>query len=211
MKVIFEVKYGKNILELTLNNGKKIQTSFFPKYGENRVIFPTDEYTVLTFELKYGTNIVTADIPEDVKVLSVNSVLTDLWNDTVTIYNDVTTSDGRRFDRFVVKKCNVQSGYVEKANGTVQNIVNMTTVITKDVGRYKSPGDYENLTLDKKDSYYTVKTDDFVVFSEVPDIVDTPQDFLNLKKKYKDSGMNVTAVNAYIYGADTDNITFSGA
>ena len=65
--------------------------------------------------------------------------MTDLWKKKVTIYNDIpkTAVEERHFDRFVIEKCNIQGGIVSKADGTVENIINAVTVISKDVDRYK--------------------------------------------------------------------------
>ena len=67
--------------------------------------------------------------------------MTDLWKQKVTIYNDIpkTLILERRFERFVIDKCNIQGGIVSKADGTIENIVNAVTIISKDVERYKTP------------------------------------------------------------------------
>ena len=64
--------------------------------------------------------------------------MTDLWKRKVTIYNDIpkTAVEDRHFDRFVIDLCNIQGGIVIKAGGTIENIVNAVTVISKDVDRY---------------------------------------------------------------------------
>ena len=211
MKVTFEVKYGKNILELLLSNGTVVSTEFYPKYGRNVVIFPTNEYTAIEFELKYGINTVEVDLPRNVKSLSANLSLSNLWNSRITIYNAVILDGSRTFRRFVVNNCNIQGGYAEKINGTVQNIVNVTTVVTKDVNAYKTPAEYSALPINEKERYYTVQPDDFIVFSKVDDIVESAPDFAKLRAKYKDCGMNVSAVNAYIFGVESDNVTITGA
>lgn len=187
MKVEFDVKYGNNVVAIPLGNG-------------------TYKFTV-----KYGTNII--EIPE-IPVQTVSKKgLTDLWNAKVTIYNDIPADsvNKRRFDRFVIDKCNIQGGYVEKSDGTIQNLVNAQTIITRDVKHYKSPQEYRNLPVDEKDKFFTVQVDDFIVLGEVDDIVTTSKEFQQLQEKYKDYGISVTAVNPYIFGMAIDNVTITNA
>lgn len=140
--------------------------------------------------------------------------MTDKFVQKCTIYNDI-PADGvnnRHFDRFVLEKCMVYGGITERtANGTIQNIVNAQSVITKDVEHYKSPLEYQRLPADKKEQFYTVKANDFIVFDEVDDIVTTSLEFRDLQDKYKSNGMSITAVNPYIFGLVTDNITMTNA
>ena len=117
--------------------------------------------------------------------------------------------EDRHFDRFVVDKCSIQGGIVNQADGTITNIVNATTIITKDVEHYKSPLDYANLPVDLREKYYTVQIGDFVVFAEVDDIVTTASEFLQLQNKYKNNGIKVTSVSPNIFGTRTDNVTIT--
>lgn len=159
--------------------------------------------------------------------------MTDFFNQKVTIYNDIPADEFdyftkskpeesesvqglqeeranvRRFDRFVIEKCSIQGGYVEKADGTIQNIDNAQTVITKDVQHYKSPIEYMQLPVDEKDKYFTVQIDDFVVFGEVDDVVTTSREFQELQQKYGNNGMLITSVNPYIFGTAVDNVTMT--
>lgn len=126
----------------------------------------------------------------------------------VTVYNDI-PSDGvnlRRFDRHIIDKCLTQRGYTERTDGTMQNNINAITIITKDVDRYKSPTEYKQLAIDEKENYYTVQIDDFVVLSEVDDVVTTSKEFQALQQKYKDNGFLVTMSNPNIHGMGVDNI-----
>ena len=115
--------------------------------------------------------------------------MTDLWKQKVTIYNDIpkTAVEERHFDRFVIDKCNIQGGIVSKADGTIENIVNAVTVISKDVDRYKAPLEYAKLPVDIRETFYTVQVGDFIVLSEVDDIVTTSREFAELQEKYKDN------------------------
>ena len=134
--------------------------------------------------------------------------MTDFFKQKVTIYNDI-ASDGvnaRRFDRFVIDLCNIQGGIVSKADGTIENIVNAVTVISKDVDRYKTPLEYALLPADMKDNYFTANVNDFVVLAEVDDVVTTSREFQDLQSKYKNNGFSVTAVNEYIHGMAVDNV-----
>lgn len=137
--------------------------------------------------------------------------MTDFFNQKVTIYNDIPSDNvnPRRFDRFVIEKCSIQGGYVEKADGTIQNIDNAQTVITKDVQHYKSPMEYLRLPVDEKDKYFTAQIDDFIVFDEVDDVVTTSREFQELQQKYDDNGMLITSVNPYIFGIAVDNVTMT--
>ena len=137
--------------------------------------------------------------------------MTDLWKKKVTIYNDIpkTAVEERHFDRFVIEKCNIQGGIVSKADGTVENIVNAVTVISKDIERYKSPLEYAKLPVDIRENFYTVQVGDFIVLSEVEDIVTTSREFAELQEKYKDNGIVVRSVSANIHGMSVDNVTIS--
>lgn len=137
--------------------------------------------------------------------------MTDLWKHKVTIYNDIQDNgvEDRHFDRFVINNCNIQGGIVSRADGTVENIVNAISVITKDVDRYKPPMQYAKLPVDIRESFYTVQVGDFIVLAEVDDVVTTSREFAELQKKYKDNGMVVRSVSANIHGMSVDNITIT--
>lgn len=137
--------------------------------------------------------------------------MTDLWKQKVTIYNDIpkTAVEERHFDRFVVDFCNIQGGIVSKADGTIENIVNAVTVISKDIERYKTPLEYAKLPVDIRETFYTVQVGDFIVLSGVDDIVTTSREFAELQEKYKDNGIVVRSVSANIHGMSVDNITIT--
>ncbi len=134
--------------------------------------------------------------------------MTDFYTSKVTIYNDI-PSDGvnaRRFDRYVIDKCHIQKGVLQNADGTIEKVVNAQTVITRAVSAYKTPLEYAQLPADEKDKYFTANVNDFIVLSEVDDVVTTSREFQELQDKYKNNGFSVTAVNAYIYGMSVDNV-----
>ena len=135
--------------------------------------------------------------------------MTNLWEQKVTIFNDIskTAVEPRHFDRFVIDKCNIQGGIVSKADGTVENIVNAITVVTKDVLPYKDPLEYKTIPVDLRGEFYTVQIGDFVVLAEVDDVVTTSKEFLELQDKYKDNGIVVRSVSASIHGMSVDNVT----
>lgn len=137
--------------------------------------------------------------------------MTDLWKQKVTIYNDVPKNavEDRHFDQFVIDLCNIQGGIVSKADGTIENIVNAVTVISKDVDRYKEPLEYAKLPVDIREDFYTVQVGDFIVLSEVYDIVTTSREFSELQEKYKDNGIVVRSVSASIHGMSVDNVTIT--
>ena len=95
---------------------------------------------------------------------------------------------------------------MENADGTIEKVVNAITITTKDIEHYKPFLEYVLLPTDKKEQYFTVKTNDFVVLAEVDDIVTTSREFQDLQSKYKNNGFSVTAVNEYIHGMAVDNI-----
>ena len=134
--------------------------------------------------------------------------MTNLWEQKVTIYNDIPADavNARRFDRFVIDKCNIQGGIVSRADGTIENIVNAVTVITKNVDYYKQPMEYAKLPVDMKEDFYTVQVGDFIVLSEVDDVVTTSREFAELQNKYADNGIVVRSVSANIYGMSVDNV-----
>ena len=137
--------------------------------------------------------------------------MTDLWKQKVTIYNDISADavNARRFDRFVINKCNIQGGIVSKADGTIENIVNAVTVITKDVDHYKQPLEYAKLPVDLKEDFYTVQVGDFIVLAEVDDVVSTSREFAELQNKYANNGVVVRSVSANIHGMSVDNVTMA--
>lgn len=139
------------------------------------------------------------------------SGLTNIFKSKVTIYNDIPKNavEDRHFDRFVIDKCSIQGGIVNEADGTITNIVNATTIITKDVEHYKSPLEYASLPVDLRENYYTVQIGDFVVFAEVDDIVTTASEFSQLQSKYKNNGIKVTSVSPNIFGTAVDNIAIT--
>ena len=137
--------------------------------------------------------------------------MTNLWKHKVTIYNDIPANavEDRHFDKFVVEMCNIQGGIVSKADGTIENIVNAVTVISKDVDRYKTPLEYAKLPVDIREGFYTVQVGDFVVLAEVDDIVTTSREYGDLQKKYADNGIVVRSVSANIHRMSVDNITIA--
>jgi hypothetical protein len=137
--------------------------------------------------------------------------LTDLFTNKVTIYNDIpkTAIEERHFDRFVIDLCNIQGGVVSRADGTIENIVNAQTIITKDVERYKSPLEYASIPVDLREEFFTVQIGDFIVFEEVEDIVTTSREFAELQSKYADNGMVVRSISANINGMSVDNVTIT--
>jgi hypothetical protein len=138
-------------------------------------------------------------------------VLTDLYTQKVTIYNDIPKNavEERHFDKFVIDKCNIQGGLVNEANGTITNIVNAKSVITRDVKRYKTPLEYAGLPVDIRVDYFTAQIGDFVVFAEVDDVVTTASEFSQLQTKYRNNGMKITSVSANILGLTVDNVTMT--
>lgn len=137
--------------------------------------------------------------------------MTNLWKQKVTIYNDIpkTAVEERHFDRFVIDKCNIQGGIVSKADGTIENIVNAVTVISKDIERYKPPLEYAKLPVDIRENFYTAQVGDFIVLSEVDDIVTTSREFAELQEKYKGNGIVVRSVSVNIHGMSVDNVTMA--
>ena len=137
--------------------------------------------------------------------------MTDLYTQKVTIYNDIPKNavEDRHFDKFVIDKCNIQGGLVNEANGTITNIVNAKSVVTRDVNRYKTPLEYAEIPVDLRVDYYTAQIGDFVVFGEVDDIVTTASEFSQLQSKYKNNGMKITSVSANIFGLSVDNVTMT--
>ena len=163
------------------------------------------------FNVKYGENEIDIPITENTRPSFKMDGMTDLWKHKVTIYNDIpkTAVEERHFDRFVIDLCNIQGGIVSKADGTIENIVNAVTVISKDVDRYKTPLEYAKLPVDIREDFYTVQVGDVIVVSEVDDIVTTSREFAELQEKYKDNGIVVRSVSANIHGMSVDNVTIT--
>ncbi len=163
------------------------------------------------FKVKYGFNEIEIPITENTRPSFKMDGMADLWKHKVTIYNDIpkTAVEDRHFDRFVIDLCNIQGGIVSKADGTIENIVNAVTVISKDVDRYKTPLEYAKLPVDIREEYYTVQVGDFIILSEVDDIVTTSREFAELQEKYKDNGIVVRSVSANIHGMSVDNVTIA--
>lgn len=167
----------------------------------------------IEFDVKFGKNVIEIPITERTRPSFDPDGMADLWNGKVTIYNDIprTSVEERHFDRFVIERCNVQGGIVSKTDGTIENIVNAVSVITRDADRYKSPMEYRMTPADVRDGFYTVQIGDFVVFGEVYDIVETSREFSELQEKYKDNGMVVRSVSVNVHGMNLDNITMTNA
>lgn len=139
--------------------------------------------------------------------------MTDFFKDKITIYISIpaTPIKARHFNRRIVDKCQMQGGFVDKTDGTVRNIVNAKTVITKDFTRYVPPETFYNTPEDLRTDIFTVQVGDFVVFGEVDDVIENAEQFANIQQKYKNNGIKVTSVNAFINGMAVDNITITNA
>ena len=139
--------------------------------------------------------------------------MTDLFNKKVTIYNDIPKNavEERHFDRFVIDKCNIQKGVLQRADGTIEKVVNAQTITTKDIEHYKTPSEYGVLPVDIRPNFYTANVNDFVVLAEVDDVVTTPDEWRALQDKYKDNGFSVTIVNEFISGMSVDNVQITHA
>lgn len=163
------------------------------------------------FNVKYGKNVIEIPVTETMRPAFDAEGIANLWNKRITVYNDVpsTAAEERHFDRFVIDLCNIQGGIVSRADGTIENIVNAVTVITKDVGRYKSPIEYRNTPVDIREGFFTMQIGDFIVLDEVDDIVTSSREFADLQKKYKDNGIVIRSVSVNINGMAVDNITVS--
>lgn len=165
------------------------------------------------FNVKYGLNEIDIPIPEQSQQRPTfdKGGMADLWKRKVTIYNDIprTAVEDRHFDRFVIDLCNIQGGIVSKADGTIENIVNAVTVISKDVDRYKTPLEYAKLPVDIREDFYTVQVGDFIVLSEVDDVVTTSREFAELQSKYAENGIVVRSVSPNIHGMSVDNVTMA--
>lgn len=133
--------------------------------------------------------------------------MTDLFTAKVTIYNDISVDKVRRFERFVIDKCQITGQLVENNNSTIRKVVNVDTVITKDIKHYKSPVEYVKLAETERGKHYTAQTGDFVVLGEVDDVVSNANEFAQLQTKYKDNGIKITSVSANVHGMAVDNIT----
>lgn len=167
-----------------------MKVKFTPKYGENTLEIPIDEHAKPSFQTGGFVN---------------------LFNQRVTIYNDLQGGvvEGRHFDRFVIPRCNVQGGYITRTDGAIQNIVNAKTVITKAVELYKTPSEYAALPVDERENYFTAQSGDLIVLDEVDDIVTTAAEFSALKKKYSANSLQIVSATAYIYGMDSDNVAMT--
>ena len=163
------------------------------------------------FNVKYGFNEIEIPITEKTRPSFQLDGFADLWEGNVTIYNDIskTAVEERHFDRFVIERCNIQGGIVSRADGTIENIVNAVTVISKDVDRYKTPLEYAKLPVDVREDFYTVQVGDFIVLSDVDDVITTSREFAELQEKYKDNGIVVRSVSANIHGMAVDNVTIT--
>ena len=161
------------------------------------------------FNVKFGYNEIEIPITNETKPKYRPYGKNDKFTDKVTIYNDVAgdSVNPRRFDRFVIDKCLIYEQLTENADGTIQRIVNVQNVITKDTEHYKTPLEYARLPVDIKEQYYTVQPNDVVIFGEVDDVVTTRRELDDLiNGKYKNNGFIVTDVNAYLKGTNTNNI-----
>lgn len=165
------------------------------------------------FDVKWGHNEIEIPITDETKPKFRPYGMTEKFTKKVTIYNDI-PFDGvnlRRFDRFVIERCLIYNQLAESADGTINKLVNTQNVVTKDVEHYKSPYEYSLLAEDERESFYTVRPNDFVVYGEVDDIVTEQAEFTALQKKYKNNGFLVTSVNASVFGMSVDNVQITHA
>ena len=167
----------------------------------------------IEFNVKYGKNVLDIPIPQNSALSFFGSAKTDFFTAKVTIYNDIPKDavTPRHFDKHVIEKCNIQGGTAEKADGTVANIINSKTVTTIEASHFLPFPEYIKLPEDKRQEYFTANPDDFIVFGVVDDIVTTSAEMAELRKKYKNNGISITAVNPHIYGTSLDNIQMTGA
>lgn len=137
--------------------------------------------------------------------------MTELYDSKVTIYNDIPKSDDeeRHFDRFVLEHCNIQGGVLAKIDGTIENVVNAISVITKDVKAFKPLAEYVLLSVEERKKHFTVNVGDMVVLDAVTDEVETNAEFGALVKKYANNGFVVRSISANIHGLSVDNITMA--
>lgn len=166
-----------------------MEVEFDVKWGRNRLIIPTAKYARLSRK-PWGT---------------------DLFNKTVTLYNDIPADDvnPRVWKRTVLKDCNVQGGLMEKANGTVANIVNAKTITVMDIDNYLPPTEFYALPADVRADYFTVNTGDFIIFEEVDREITTSREWSTLQSDYSNNGIKVMTVSENIYGTSADNISIS--
>jgi hypothetical protein len=54
-----------------------------------------------------------------------------------------------------------------------------------------------------------VQVGDFIVLSDVDDVVTTSRELAELQEKYKDNGIVVRSVSSNIHGMSVDNITIT--
>lgn len=166
----------------------------------------------VSFKVKYGTNTITIPTADYIR-LSRRPWGANLFNRTVTIYNDIPADSARElprsWQRTVLRNCNIQGGLASKANGTVENIVNAQTVTTKDVDAYLPPVEFYALPVEKRPDFYTLNVNDFIVFDEVLDEVTTSREWSTLQSNYNKIGMSVETVSVNIYGTGADNISVS--
>ena len=134
--------------------------------------------------------------------------MTDLFADTVTIFNDIPATDStpRIFTKHLIKKCSISRASVEVMDGTIRRIQNRITVITKDVEYYQDPEIYAKSSQNSRTEHFTVKTGDYIVLDICNDTVTNAQEFAELQVKYKDNGFKVVTVNPSIKGMSVDNI-----
>lgn len=137
--------------------------------------------------------------------------MTDLFVDTVTIFNDIPATDStpRIFTKHLMKKCSISRGTVEAIDGTIRRIQNSITVITKDIEHYEEPETYAKSSQNSRIEHFTVKTGDYIVLGVCEDTVTNAQEFAELQVKYKDNGFKVITVNPSIKGMSVDNILIS--
>lgn len=165
------------------------------------------------FNVKWGYNEIEIPVTDETKPKFRPYGMTDKFTDKVTIYNYM-PYDGvnlLHYDRFVIDKCLIYNNVTEQADGTINKVVNTQNVITMDIEHYKSPYEYKQLAEDKRENFYTVQVDDFVVYGEVDDVVTDSQEWTALQKKYKGNGFLVTAVMPNIHGMTVDNVQITHA
>lgn len=150
-------------------------------------------------------------------------MLNNLYNRKCTIYCVIPSKSNTPAvygHRFVLNDCAIENTTSQRLSGVTIQLVNVDSVITKNIADYRPPtdtvgsdstgfSDYGFYAIPQmyRNKFYTVNAQDFIVYDVVDDEISTAQEFSALKNKYKNNGMIVAQGIDNRKGLKVDNIT----
>lgn len=128
-------------------------------------------------------------------------MLSDLYNKTFTVFNQVQFSDGTKWIKHKIRYCSAKSGIFDKSRNQMTYTATSWTMRTRDWKMYRPPTENGYYALDNADmqKYFTVAVGDLIVFDDIPDSAPNDiKEFKTICDKYKNCGGIVSSAEAFI-------------